>query len=120
MRKYIILFLALICVLGLTACSGKENLKQGDYAMQYFFRAKVAEVHEEYLLLEVFDFGNTGLSEGAVVEVSTDVAWTGCPEFAAGEFASVYMERTTDDNSAGRLEALSIYKIDETGKRITE
>ena len=121
MRKYIISFLALICVLGLTACSGKEDLKQGDYAMQYFFRAKVAEVHEEYLLLEVFDFGNTGLSEGAVVEVSTNIASAdGCPEFAAGEFASVYMERNADDNSTGRLEALSISKIDETGQKIAD
>ena len=119
MRKLAALVLAMICVSGLVGCGQKEDLKQGDYKMQYFFRAKVAEVHDEYLLLEVFDIGNTGLSEGAVVEVSTEVAWENdCPDFAADEFAGVYMERNADDNSSERLAALFISKIDETGKPI--
>ena len=119
MRKLIVLVLALLCMSGLTGCGQTEELKQGDYKMQYFFAAKVAEVHEEYLLLEVFDTGNTRLSEDAVVEVSTDVIWEyDCPEFAADEFARVYMERNADDNSSERLEALFINKIDETGRPI--
>ena len=36
-------------------------LQLGDYNMQYFFTAKVIEVDEEYLLLEVFDVGNTNV-----------------------------------------------------------
>ncbi len=99
---------------------GSSGLQQGDYNMQYFFDAKVIETHEEYLLLEVIDTGNTNLSEGAKVEVSTDVAAAGCPEFVADEFARVLMARNKDDNSPGRLEALSIYKIDETGKPIEQ
>ena len=121
MRKYIVLVLALVCGLGLVGCGQKEDLKGGDYAMQYFFCAKVVEVHEEYLLLEVFDTGNTRLSEGATVEVSTDVTSAdGCPEFVADEFARVIMERNTDDNPSDRLAALFIYKIDETGKSIAD
>ena len=121
MKKYIALALALVCMLILVSCSKKEDLKQGDYAMTYFFQAKVAEVHEEYLLLEVFDTGNTNMSEGAVIEVSTDVVSAdGCSKFAADEFARVIMEKNIDENPSGRLEALSIYKTDETGKSIAD
>lgn len=94
-----------------------DELQQGDNNMQYFFTAKVIEVDEEYLLLEVFDIGNTNLSDGEAVEVSTEVvAAKGCPEFVVDEYARVLLARNTDDNNSGRLEALSIYKTDETGK----
>ena len=97
---------------------GDGGLQQGgDWNMQSFFTAKVIEAHEEYLLLEVFDTGNTDFSEGAKVEVSTDVvAADGCPEFVAGECAKVIMARNKDNDPPGRLDALSIYKTDETGK----
>ena len=77
MKKIIALVLALVCLLGLVSCSQQEALQLGDYNMQYFFTAKVIEVDEEYLLLEVFDVGNTNLSEGATVEVSTEVMAAG-------------------------------------------
>lgn len=115
MKKSIVLVLTLICVLGLVSCGQRDSLRQGDN-MQYFFTAKVIEVHEEYLLLEVFDAGNSNLSEGAAVEVLTDVVSAdGCPEFIADEYARVLMARKPDDDPPGQLEALSIYKTDETG-----
>lgn len=121
MRKYIALLFALACVLGLGGCSQSKDLQQGDNNMQYFFTAKVMEVNEEYLLLEVFDTGNTNLSEGTAVEVSTEVvAKKGCPAFVIDECARVLLARNIDDNSSGRLEALSIYKTDETGKVIAD
>jgi len=121
MRKCIALILALIGVFGLVGCNQKEDLQQGDYKMQYFFTAKVIEAYEEYLLLEVFDTGNSNLSEGAKIEVSTDVVSAdGCPEFVTDEYASVLMARNTDDNPPGRLEVHSIYKTDETGLSIAD
>ena len=108
MKKLIVLVLVLVCVLSLAGCNQKT---------QYYFSAKVVEVYEAYLLLEVFDTGNSNLSEGAKIEVSTDtVSADGCPEFVVGEYARVLMARNKDDNPPGRLEALSIYKTDETGK----
>lgn len=99
-----------------TAEYGYTVVEQGDYNMQYFFSGKVAAVDEEFLILEVFDTGNSNLSEGAKVEVSTDVVSVkGCPDFAVGEYARVLMARNAADNPPGRLEALSIYKTDETG-----
>lgn len=107
-------------MLGLIGCNQRDELQQGDNNMQYFFAAKVIEVHEEYLLLEVIDIGNTNLSEGIEVEVSTDVVSTdGCPEFVASEYAKVLVARNTDDSPTSRIEALSIYKTDETGRVIT-
>ena len=117
MKRFITLLLAMICVLGLVGCNQNNKLQQGNNKMQYFFTAKVIEVDEEYLLLEVFDTGNSNLSEGAKVEVSTDVVSAdGCPEFVIDECARVLLARNTDDNPPGRLEALSIYKTDETEK----
>lgn len=119
MKKMITVILLLMCILGLIGCSQQDELRQGDYNVQYFFSAKVVEAHEEYLVLEVFDTGNTHLSENEIVEVSTDVVSAGgCPEFVVGEYARVVMARNTDDNTVNRLErleALAIYKTDETG-----
>lgn len=119
MKKITALVLALVCVLGLVGCGQRAELQQGDNNMQYFFTAKVIEVDEEYLLLEVFDIGNTNLSDGVIVEVSTDIVATkGYPEFMVDECARVLLARNTEDNPAERLNALSIYKTDETGKVI--
>ena len=112
MKKLAALVL-LVCVLGLAACG---RAQQEDNNVQYFFSARVIEVNGEHLVLEVFDTGNCALSEGARVEVSTDVVSAGgCPEFAPGEYARVVMARNAGDDTAGRLEALAIYKTDETG-----
>ena len=121
MKKLIVLVLALVCVLGLVGCNQLEELRQGDNNTQYFFTAKVIEVNEEYLVLEVFDTGNTNLSDGTLVNVSTEViASRGCPEFSVDECARVLMARNIDDKDNERLKALSIYKTDETGKVITD
>lgn len=62
--------------------------------MQYFFTAKVVAVQEDYLTLEVFDTGNSSLSKGATVAVSTDVASAGgCPGFVVDERARVLMAK---------------------------
>lgn len=94
---------------------GYSLVEQGDYNTQYFFSGKVVTVDDAYLILEVFDTGNSNLSEGAKVEVSTDVVSVkGCPYFVVGEYARVLMARNTADNPPGRLEALAIYEVDET------
>lgn len=117
MKKMIALILSLIFVLALVGCGQTEEKQQGDPGMQYFFSGKVIEVAEEYLLIEVNDTGNSNFSDGAKVEVSTEVVSAdGCPEFVIDEYARVVMARNTDDNPPGRLEALAIYKTDETGK----
>ncbi|MDD6036380.1 MAG: hypothetical protein PUC30_09355 [Lachnospiraceae bacterium] len=116
MKKLTAFVLVLFFVLGPVGCGQQENLQQDDNNVQYFFTAKVIEVHEEYLLLDVFDTGNSNLSEGAKVEVSTEVVSSdGCPKFVADECARVVMTWNTGDNPSGRLEALAISKTDETG-----
>ena len=88
--------------------------------MQYFFSGEVTEAEDEYLRIKVNDVGNSNLSDGDSVEVSTDiVAAKGCPEFAVGEYARVLLARNIED-SAVRLEALSVYKVDETGSILVD
>lgn len=121
MRKIVTLLLVFACVMGLTGCNQKEDLQQGNNNMQYFCSGKVLEVHEEYLKLEIFDIGNTNLSEGDVIEVSTDViSADGCPSFVAEEYARVVMAWNMDEQTSECLEALSIYKTDETGMAIAD
>lgn len=119
MKKYLSLCVMFLLILCLSGCRGKEQ--QGDYNVQYFFSGKVITVEEAYLILEVTDTGNSNLSEGAKIEVSTDVvAAKGCPEFVVDEYARVVMARNAEDHPPGRLEALDIYKLDETGKPIAK
>lgn len=110
-----------MCVLSLICLVGCNKLQQGDNNVQYFFTSQVLEVEDDYLLLEVFDTGNSNLSKGAKVEVATDVvAAKGCPDFKEGEYARVVMARNIESNPPGRLQALSIYKADETGAVIDD
>lgn len=111
--------LTLTCLVTLVAC--QQELKQGDSGMLYFFSGEVVEVDDEYLLIEVNDTGNTPFSMDEKVEVSTDVVSAGgCPDIAVGKYARVLMIKNMDNNSTDRLEALSIYEVDETGGIITE
>ena len=69
--------------------------------MQYFFAGEIISVEEDYLLIEVNDSGNSNLSDGCTVEVSTKVTGaddcpvevstkvTGaddCPDFSKGHY----------------------------------
>lgn len=121
MKKLAALILTISCLLGLYGCGQQKRLQQGNIKTQYFFTATVMETHADYLLLEVFDTGNSNLSEGAHIEVSTDVVSAdGCPEFESGECARVLLARNPDKNASLRLEALTIYKTDETGLKIAD
>ena len=105
---------AFICVGLFTLTSCNQQIQQGDYNVQYFFSGQVIDAEEEYLRIEVSDTGNSNLSEGTVIEVSTDVvAAAGCPDFAAGDYAKVLTARNVEDGQTDRLDALSIYPLDE-------
>lgn len=111
MKKIITLVLVFVIVLGTVGC-GKT---------QYYFSGKVIEVQNEYLRLEVIYRGNTKLFKHTIVEVSTNVVSAGgCPEFEVNEYARVVMARNTGYTATDRLDALSIYKTDETGKSIED
>jgi hypothetical protein len=111
--------IALTCLVALVAC--QQDPKQSDSGMQYFFSGKVIEAENKYLLIQVNDIGNTNLSMDDKVEVSTDVVSTDdCPDLTVGKYAKVLMAKNIDEDSLGRLEALSIYEVDETGGIVTE
>ena len=119
MKRIAAVMLALLCLLELTGC--RQEQKQGDTGMQYFFSGKVTEVEENYLHIQVNDVGNTELSDGAEVEVSTEVVSDGnCPAFLVGEYARVLMARNAEGEPVDRLAALSIYKVDETGAIVVD
>ena len=111
MKRWVLIILAVVC----TALTGCERSASEVENTQYAFSGEVIEAEEEYLRIEVHDAGNSSLSKGTVIEVSTDVvAADGCPEFMAGEYARVLLAYDAEDPVL-RLEALSISKVDATG-----
>ena len=111
MKRWVMIVLAVVC----TALTGCERSASEVENTQYVFSGEVIESEEEYLRIEVHDAGNSSLSKGTVIEVSTDVvAADGCPEFMAGEYARVLLAYDAED-PALRLEALSVSKVDATG-----
>ena len=78
MKRWVMIVLAVVC----TALTGCERSASEVENTQYVFSGEVIEAEEEYLRIEVHDAGNSSLSKGTVIEVSTDVvAADGCPEF---------------------------------------
>ena len=111
MKRWVMIVLAVVC----TALTGCERSASEVENTQYVFSGEVIESEEEYLRIEVNDAGNSSLSKGTVIEVSSDVvAADGCPEFMAGEYARVLLAYDAED-PALRLEALSVSKVDATG-----
>ena len=111
MKRWVMIILAVVC----TALTGCERSASEVENTQYVFSGEVIESEEEYLRIEVHDAGNSSLSNGTVIEVSTDVvAADGCPEFMAGEYARVLLAYDAED-PALRLEALSVSKVDAAG-----
>lgn len=111
MKRWVMIILAVVCA-SLTGCERSASEVENT---QYVFSGEVIEAEEEYLRIEVHDAGNSSLSKGTVIEVSTDVvAADGCPEFMAGEYARVLLAYDAEDPVL-RLEALSISKVDATG-----
>lgn len=111
MKRWVMIILAVVC----TALTGCERSASEVENTQYVFSGEVIESEEEYLRIEVHDAGNSSLSKGTVIEVSTDVvAADGCPEFMAGEYARVLLAYDAEDLVL-RLEALSVSKVDATG-----
>lgn len=98
-----------------------ELVKKSIVKVQYYFTAKVVEVHKDYLLLNVSDAGNSKILKDAIVKVSTDVvAAGGCPEFEPNEYARVVIANNAEINHQKPIEALSIYKMDEAGTVIAD
>lgn len=111
MKRWVMIVLAVVC----TALTGCERSASEVENTQYVFSGEVIEAEEEYLRIEVNDAGNSSLSKGTVIEVSTDVvAAEGYPEFMAGEYARVLLAYDAEDPVL-RLEALSVSKVDATG-----
>lgn len=58
-----------------------------EYADAILFAGEIISVEEDYLLIEVNDSGNSNLSDGCTVEVSTKVTGADdCPDFSKGHY----------------------------------
>ena len=112
MKKLIALVLAMICVLGLSACNSKKDIPFDD--TDVFFVGKVTEVNDTYLLVEVSDKGNTSFSVGTSVEVSL-ASKTSWPIPAVGDTVNVFYSGKVQETYPVRI--TEVYRIEiETSK----
>ena len=114
-KRLLALFLALVCTLGLYACNSTKDIPFDE--TDPFFVAKVKEVYENYLLVEVTNKGTTYFSVGTSVEVSTNVTSAdGCPDFVVGEYARIVFNGVVLEKYPPALgEVFRIYKTDSAG-----
>ena len=89
---------------------------------EYFFTARITEVHENYLLVEVTDGGNSHISVGSPATVTKNVTSAdGCPSLTVGEYARVVFDGTVMEKYPPSLGTVyRIYKTDESGKSIAD
>lgn len=119
MKKPAVVILTLLMAAALLSC--KQEVRQGAAPMQYFFSGEIISADQDCLLIQVTDTGNSNLSDGCIVEVSARTTGQNVsPDFSPGEYAKVLLEQNVEDNPPERLEALSIYEIDESGGIITD
>ena len=115
MKKSMALVLALICIFGLVGChSGKGGLADKKEA---YFVAKVLEIKDTTMLVEVTDKGNCGVSNGSQVSVSTEKIadlLASDPSFVKDNYIRVEFDGTVMETFPEQLG--EIFKIDVTDK----
>ena len=112
------ILLAVICA-SIFLLFGMEKEKPGTDG-EYSFAAKVIEVKDKHLLVEVTDSGNSALQSGTKVDVSTNVTSAdGCPSVEAGDHVSVVFNgEVMEKNPPALGTVFHIYKTDASGKNI--
>jgi len=122
---FIFIVVILIAVVFLTIYFIPDKSLTGDPPVangEYFFTARITEVHDNYLLVEVTDGGNSHISVGSPVTVTKNVTSAdGCPSLTVGEYARVVFDGTVMEKYPPSLGTVyRIYKTDASGKSIAD
>lgn len=82
MKKFLAIFLVLVCILTFGACAKKDNsnnensndvkLEKAVTGDEIYFMAKVVEMYEITMLVEVTDKGNSSVAVGDRIVISTE------------------------------------------------
>lgn len=117
MKKSLALILALIFILSITGCGSDKGGSADNKAA--FFIAKVIEINDSYMLVEVTDKGNCGISDGGRVSVSTDKIsglLENDPSFVKDNYIRVEFDGTVMETYPEQLgEIFKIDVVDEKG-----
>lgn len=112
------ILLAVICT-SIFLLFGMEKEKS-ETDGEYSFAAKVIEVKDKYLLVEVTDNGNSALQLGTKVNVSTNVTSAdGCPLVGVGDYIRVVFNgQVMEKNPPALGTVFHIYRVDASGENI--
>jgi len=111
MKKFLAILLTFVCLLTLGACGAKDD--EG----QLYFIAKVVELNEETMLIEITDKGNSNLELGTQASVSTEkVAGVTAnnPEIVTNNYLRIEFDGTVMETAPVQLG--EIFKIDITNE----
>lgn len=116
MKRKLFFILILFCLLPVSGCVQKNC---EDENVQSFFTGEIKETGEDYIICEVNESGNSGISEGAYGYVSRNnvVSSDGFPDFETGEYARIVYGGGVMETYPLRISTVyAVYKTDKTGK----
>lgn len=122
MKKTLVIFLTLACLVTLVACNSNDNggsisNDDGRDILNPYFTGEVIEVYEKGCLLEVTDIGNGNFGIGDKVQVNTDIST--CPEYDVGDFLRISFDGKVAESYPPQITKVFIVsKIDADGNSI--
>ena len=116
-KKLIALFLSLVCLSTLVACTLIDTQAQNNAEPAYFI-GEVIECHGSGCIVRLTDTGSWGgLPIGEIAHVSTNVE--NCPEYDVGDYIKVVFDGTVAESYPPQImHVIRIEKTDSNGNRI--
>ena len=117
MKKWILVIVALIVIVGLVACNKKDAGEPDTVTGQDYFNAKVTQVNDTFLLAEVTENVSGAISVGTEVSISKkNISSEPYPELVVGDnIRVVYAGKVLEKDPPGFLKIISIFLISEDG-----
>lgn len=110
-----LLAIILICTAMLMACSNKKEIPFDE--TNAFFVAKIVEINDNLLLVEVTQHGNSSLTEGAQINVPTN--FEGYPECSTNDYVRIEFDGFVAETYPLQIRTVfAIDKTDSTGNSI--
>ena len=117
MKKWLLVLVALIVIVGLVACNQKDAGEPDTVTGQDYFNAKVTQVNDTFLLAEVTENVSGAISVGTEVSISKkSISSEPYPELVVGDnIRVVYAGEVLEKDPPGFQKIISVFKLDENG-----
>lgn len=117
MKKWLLVLVALIVIVGLVACNKEPAGEPDSLTGQDYFNAKVTQVNDNSILAEVTENVSGAISVGTEVSISKkNISSEPYPELVVGDnIRVVYAGEVLEKDPPGFQKIISVFKLDENG-----